>query len=179
MSDGICDFRFAICDLTALSRNSAVGHTGGQLTGLWRSGSSAQFNRRPPSIALPCDSGTGINNLLSFTNDLEARFFQGTDRGLMVDTRQLWHELSNRDDFARDLGAESSRQFRPSFQVFANRVTDILQGFLAGGSLAGTARQFITPHGESLFGFDQCCRVVHVITLGCCVHRSSRNSSAL
>jgi hypothetical protein len=114
------------------------------------------------------------DRVLSFADDLEARFLQRANRGAIVDARQLWHRPSDGDNLARDLGPETGWKFRAGLKVLADGIANIFQGFLSCGSLAATAGEIITPHGESFFRLDQRYRVIHGSRLNLRDYLSSR-----
>lgn len=108
------------------------------------------------------------DSVFGLANNLKTGLFQRTNGKMMVDARQLGHTASNRDDFMRNFGAEPGRQFLARFQVFLNRLPDVLQRFLPGRALAATAGQFIAPDRKSFFRLDNCNRVIHASNLACC-----------
>ena len=116
------------------------------------------------------------NCMLAFADHLKASSLQCANGGLMVDARKFGHRPSNGDDLARDLGSKARGQLGARLQIFSNGVLDVLQGFLAGGSLAAATGKFLTPDGKTLFGLDQCYRVIHGTRLTFCADLSSRET---
>jgi hypothetical protein len=101
----------------------------------------------------------------ALADDLEPRFLQRANGGLMIDPGQFGPGPSDGDHLAGNPGPQTGRQLRARLELFADRVADVGQRLLARGALAATAGEVVTPDGEALFGFNQCHRVIHGLSV--------------
>ncbi len=115
------------------------------LTGLCR----GTVKNRWPSVSTMC---------LPCRTTAEPCLLQRSDGVQVVDTRQLGHSLNLDLNFA-DVGP--SRFVGKRCEVFTNRLSDVLQGFLRSSTLRMATGKARTTYSPTLFRLHQCYLIIH------------------